>query len=104
MCGILFIPVSPLSRDTDNSGICGFLQPRSASSGPHTFMLSVRLHWLVPPSLMGSLTMVFLGAAMGSLRLGTESVGTCEKVWQVGTAEAEQAAHGTFPTLSFPGF
>lgn len=48
--------------------------------------------------------MVFLGAAMVFLRPGTEGVGTHERAWQVGTAEAEQAAHGTFPTLSFPGF
>lgn len=47
--------------------------------------------------------MVFLGAAMGSLRLGTEDVGSHERAWQVGPAEAEQAARGTFPTLSFPG-
>lgn len=47
--------------------------------------------------------MLFLGAAMGSLRPGTEGVGTHEWTWQVGTAEAEQAACGTFPTLSFPG-
>ena len=47
--------------------------------------------------------MVFLGAAMGSLRPGTEGVGSHERAWQVVPAEAEQAARGTFPTLSFPG-